>query len=305
MSNNILLNKIFQLLWNDFAKQDGKHLLKIFDSQQIHLDHLAIIDLPSINSGRLQLKKIFEALEFVVAGNAYLPEKQNPFLWMREKNHPETSIKSTFPQIVLADFELEAFPAKQQAILKKYADQAYPFNHQQFKEYLSDIKEGNQSAVNNCAQLIAAYITNRPWPLPTKAEVLSIMEFNELAAWVLVFGRRVNHFGISVYLLNQFANLNTFNNYVANTKLIELNHSLSAIKGGEHCGIAQSSTMGQWQEVMLAEGDSIKMRSSFTEFVWRYPANANFMPQIAKDYYMDFVPTNANYVIESLYTLFT
>jgi len=92
--------------------------------------------------------------------------------------------------------------------------------------------------------------------------------------------------------------LKEFNSHVQNNYNTVMNKEGGLIKGGAKCGIEQSSTMGKVVEVKLEDG-VVKTNDSFLEFVWRYPVKSS--PKVMKDYYMDFIPVNADKVIESLF----
>src|SRR5262249_44381383 len=118
--------------------------------------------------------------------------------------------------------------------------------------------------------LLSHYFSGRDWPLPMIKEFNTVKEFNELLAWVLIFGRRPNHFTLSIHLLPQFANLNVFLAFISQETAFDLNQDGGIVKGGGKTGIAQGSTMGTWQKIKLQDGE-ITIRSDFVEFVWRYP----------------------------------
>ena len=51
---------------------------------------------------------------------------------------------------------------------------------------------------------------------------------NELVAWVLIFGKKINHFGISVHLLNGFNNLEEFNDSLIKNAITDFNKLTAA-----------------------------------------------------------------------------
>jgi hypothetical protein len=145
------------------------------------------------------------------------------------------------------------------------------------------------------------YLSGRTWPLPSTREFRTVHEFNELLAWVLIFGHKPNHFTLSVHLLSEFPDLSAFHRFIEEDLQLPLNNEGGIIKGRKESGIAQGSTVGNPQNVSLSDGD-VELPLGFVEFVWRYP-----QPHLAskpiwwKDYFTGFVANHANRVIESLY----
>lgn len=290
-------NKIVQKLWC-YYQQSLPQLSKIeqalnnINANQINLDHVAIIDLPSSNSGVSVLKQLFSSLGFEYRGNGYLPEKHNDFSWLAEEGIEKKLASHALPQIVIADFRLHELPAHVFEIIQKYTRYITPPPYEKMATAVNE---------EEIANIVVDYLTSRPWPLPTTKEFEAVNAVNELLAWVLISGRKPNHFGLGIYLMPGFNNLVEFNQLVEHALNIKLNKREQSIKGGPHCGIAQSSTEGDLQDVELSDG-SVMLRDSFIEFVWRYPKNSETTPQYWQDYFNDFIGSNANKVIESLYT---
>src|SRR3990167_6247212 len=96
-------------LWNRYhvmTPQVGviENALRHKNISSLALDHFAIIDLPSLQSGVVPLKEMFETIGFVSRGQGYLPDKQNDFLWMAEYNSEQLTVAQALPQVVVADF---------------------------------------------------------------------------------------------------------------------------------------------------------------------------------------------------------
>lgn len=255
------------------------------------LDHFAIIDLPSTHSGISALRELFSLIGYQERGRGYLPDKQNDFLWMAEEDSPHCTALEALPQVVVADFRLHELPSDIKNIIEKYAAQttAPP---------LADIKQLTNPA--EISRVICDYLnTGRDWPLPTVSDFLTVHKFNELLAWVLVFGRKPNHFTVSVHLLSSFQDLADFNRFIEQDMGLPLNPDGGFIKGKKESGIAQSSTKGTLRKVQLADGE-VELPTDFTEFVWRFPISSA-TPVMWRDYFTGFVAQHADYVIESLY----
>jgi hypothetical protein len=258
------------------------------------LDHFAVIDLPSVRSGISELRQIFSAIGYQAQGCGYLPDKQNDFLWMAEEDSAQCSAQDALPQVVIADFRLDEMPIEIKNIIEKYVALT---NVSPLNEIKQLVMQPDTSA--DISKRICDYLmTGRDWPLPTAHDFLTVHAFNELLAWVLVFGRKPNHFTVSVHLLPGFEDLAAFNRFVERDIGLLLNTDGGVIKGKKESGIAQSSTKGALRKVQLSDGE-VELPTDFTEFVWRYPASSS-TPTMWHDYFTGFVAQHADYVIESL-----
>jgi hypothetical protein len=266
----------------------------------VPLDHFAVIDLPGPNTGIPVMKDIFLALGYIERGQDYLAEKQNDFLWLTENDSAHAQAASVLPQVVVADFRLDEMPREVRDIIANYSTKAPTAPVAIIKEYCAQAATGNTKAAEAAKREVLTYFRGRNWPLPTTREFHTVHEFNELLAWVLVFGRKPNHFTISVHLLPSFPDIQSFAQFVQDETGLLLNHEEGKIKGGEQFGIAQGSTQGKLHTVTLADGN-VELPAHFIEFVWRYPAHAKQKPIYWEDFFTGFIGKFANRVIESLY----
>lgn len=291
---------IVQNLWQVYRTtlpqvQQIETALKTYGVAALPLDHFAVIDLPGPHTGIPQLAQIFSALDFMVRGRGYLAEKQNEFWWLAESNSEKKLAIDALPQIVVADFHLDKLPLEIKKIIEKYAAQASAFPMLEMQKLIKEC------AIDQLCVLIVNYFSGRDWSLPTATEFKMVQEFNELLAWVLIFGRKPNHFTLSAHLLPQFESLSEFNQFLISDLQFDLNEVGGMIKGSALAGIEQSSTIGMPVTVQLSDGQ-IELAGCFVEFVWRHPKN-NFSgePLMWCDYFSDFIGNHANNVIESLY----
>lgn len=275
--------------------------LKQKNIQTLPLDHYAVIDLPSHHSGISQLSQLFSLLGYSEQGKGYLPDKQNDFLWMAETDYKNRPAKEALPQVVVADFRLEEFPSEIRRIVEKYTPSIRPAPIDAVKRLVNDVTHGDTRAATQLINLFIAYLAGREWPLPTVHDFRTVQEFNELIAWVLVFGRRPNHFTVSVHHLSAFKSIVEFHDFIEHELGLEMNHEGGKIKGGVETGISQGSTAGLQQTITLIDGD-VQLPTGFVEFIWRYPQEkACQNPLLWDDYFTGFIPQYADRVIESLY----
>lgn len=265
------------------------------------LDHFAIIDLPGPHTGIPHLAQIFSAIGYLPQGRDYLADKQNEFLWMAEVDSIRAPAKDVLPQVVVADFWLDELPPAIRKIIEKYSSQAAPSPVRDIHKLSGRAYLGDMDAAKQIAHILSHYFSGRDWPLPTVNEFNTVKEFNELLAWVLVFGRRPNHFTLSVHLMPGFLDLAEFHRFIEDDVQLKLNREGGVMKGGAATGIAQGSTTGITEKVKLADGD-VELPTGFVEFVWRYPQDPSCTkPVLWDEYFTGFIAQHANRVIESLY----
>lgn len=280
-------------LWQNYCKitPHVKHIAMHLSKKNMTLppiDHLAIIDLPGPHTGIRELQNIFSRIGYTLHGADYLPDKQNDFVWLAANNTKGAPAKDALPQIVVADFRLDEMPKEIRDIIYHYSSLAPP----------SPLSTITKLADDELQQLFLNYLSGRDWPLPTTREFNLVHEFNELLAWVLVFGRRPNHFTYSIHLLPEFKNLHDFHSFITNETGLALNQDGGVIKGSREVGIEQGSTAGIPEDVTLQDG-VVQLPTGFVEFVWRYHHKPN--PYLWEDYFTGFVANHANRVIQSLY----
>lgn len=291
MTSISIKHKIIECLWDNYVPSIPYY--KTVFSQKPTIDHLAIIDLPASEyTGISFMKAIFTRIGFKESGTGYLSDKQNDFIWVTDEKANLSQAKNSLPQVVLADFRINLFSAKVQKILQKYINQAIPFNFDEFDKLLNINNE------TTAVKMLCDFLLHRSWGMPTVVEYNTVKEENQLLAWALLFGRKVNHFGVNIAFENKYSDLRDFNTYIKTLNYTELNSIEGEVKGGAHQGIAQSSTLGQAIIIDTADG-KVETHNSFMEFVWRYPKTDN--PIMWGDYFTGFVADNANKVIESLY----
>lgn len=302
-----LRQSIIEALWDRYRTNCAQAMcvdagLRQKNIPHFVLDHFAIIDLPHPQSGIPFLRELFEALGFVLRGEDYLPSKQNDFAWLAEASCETQLATETLPQVVVADFRLHEMPTDVRSIIEKFAAQTKPLSLEKIRKLIHLASQGDAAAACEAEKDIVDYLTRRDGALPTITEFKTVNAFNELLAWVLAFGRRPNHFTVSVHLLHQhFADLTQFNQFIEHELGLPLNCDGDVIKGGAAVGLAQSSTRGELKKVKLADGD-VFVPTDFVEFVWRYPVAGKKQAVRWGDYFANFIAPQADHVIQSLYT---
>ena len=294
---------VIQILWHGYYQYNisNKKIIDFLEKKHcpLLLDHFAIIDLPSQSSGISVLNQIFSALHYLPQGWDYLPDKQNSFMWLAPIEAENQLAEKASPQIVLADFCLDAMEGYIVDILRAYICQIPPFPWKTFHQLCGAVYHDDYTASQALIKLITAYCQQREWQLPILKDYQIIKNYNELLAWVLIYGKCINHFGLNIQLSGRFESLENFNDLIQQELNIQLNNKNGRlIQGQANKAIAQSATQGDNVSIKLKDGD-ITLASPFMEFIWRAPLKIN--PVLWKDYFRSFIGVQADSVIESVY----
>jgi Domain of unknown function (DUF1338) len=288
-------HQITNRLWEIYRNEAFDVLSLQTKLSDLVLDHYALIDLPGPHCGIPTLTRLFHLIGYHHAGQGYLAEKQNDFVWL-SCQHFKQEAKTALPQVVVADFRLSCLPKEIQTIVQHYASYANPPPWSRWIDWIQHCQSGEKTNQTILVDEIVHYLSHRPWPLPTVREFKTVEEFNPLLAWVLVHGHRVNHFGLAIYLMSRFHSFADFNRWIATHLPLSLRGSI--VKGSPQLGIEQTASVAQCVSMKLADG-SVQISKPFIEFVWRYLQRSN--PIYWEDYFQGFISENADRVIETLY----
>jgi len=298
-----LRNEFIQVLWKRFRQDYGpaEQLAQFISDREgvVPLDHFAIIELPNPLGEDRELETLLVAIGFKKEGAGYLPDKINDFCWFVEEDAATKSIQAALPKIVLGNFRLGECSFETKRVIERIS-QLPTLNSAMVLKLAQEVRDGVEPSYFRLLSILIETFTRRPCLSPLTREFQRVQEENELMAWSMLFGREINHFGLSVYALQHFASLEAFNHTVTEKLNFRLNECGGFIvKGGPQDGIAQSATVNTYTSKKLTDG-SVTVRSPFLEFVWRFPITAS-PTSTWKDYFQGFVAKNANRVIESVY----
>jgi hypothetical protein len=293
---NSLQQALIKRLWDGYIVSIPSFSSIFPGNVKPSLDHLAIIDLQSEHFGISGMRSIFEKLGFKHAGSGYLPTKQNDFIWMTSDESYKATPQDSLPQVVLADFRHHELSEKARKILNKYASYAKPIDNQKLDSVIEQALQ-DPSHISTAVDYIESILISRDWPEPSLEDYDTVKAENPLIAWVLLFGRKVNHFGFGIYTTGEYDSIHSFTRKLRDELGLSINIESGMVKGSESTGIEQSSTMGDviYEQI---DGTTITTHDSFMEFVWRHPLRAR--PKFMRDYHNGFVAENANNIIESL-----
>lgn len=248
------------------------------------LDHFAVIDTGNYQNGFI-LQPLFEKLGYVKVGEGYLEGKQNHFIWMRVQGMENCALSNYEPQVVLANFNYAKLPSEVIQNIKTPTSK-----YKKISEIIDLIENiaPYEKVVNSLLQLFTQPKTHHL----SLSEYMEIHQHNQLLAWATLHPLEINHFGINLSFSNEYQSLAEFNKTVESKTNYKLNYEGGKIKGCKKQGIEQSSVQSIQTKI-----NGITITTPFIEFVWRYGNNNNKVG----DYFLDFIPTNANKVVESIF----
>lgn len=259
------LDQLMKNIWDEYATLNPQvgvvHQLLKGKSETIENDHIAYRTIRHEGLGISSLSSHFEKYGYQYVNEYFFKEKK---LYAQHFKGP----KPNSPKVFISEIILDDFSDKLKTLIKS-AINKIP------KDYFKDEK---------------SLFSGAPWGKVKHQDYLSIVDESEYAAWLLVFGFRVNHFTVNVNLLKNFKDLGSLNTFLK-SKSISLNQAGGEIKGNPQEFLEQSSTLANKVKVQFLDGE-FEIPSCYYEFAKRYP-----MPN--GELFHGFIATSANKIFES------
>jgi hypothetical protein len=235
-----LLNK----LWQNYSEQNhsANKISELFanEGETIVNDHIAF---RTFNDKRINIEVIANIFENV----GYKPIEEYSFETkkLRAIHYENPNIKDA-PKVFISELILEKCSAALQKTVNYIINQI-PVNEFKSRELLFN---GNL------------------WGKPTFKIYDEIRKESEYAAWLYVYGFRVNHFTVSVNSLIKYSTLEKVNQFIKNNGFI-LNSSGGEIKGTPEMLLQQSSTMADLLTIEFTDGN-FEIPACYYEFARRF-----------------------------------
>ena len=238
------------------------HALLEEKGEIIENDHIAI---RTYNDKRVNIsviEKPFLAAGYEAKGEYVFDSKK-----LYAKHYEHTTDKNA-PKIFISELELEKCSQQLQETIKLVLDHSDP---SQFE---------SKDLIFNGAV----------WNSKSHTIYNALLQESEYAAWLYIYGFRVNHFTINVNKLKKFNDLEALNLFLEENKWM-LNSSGGKIKGTPAQLLQQSSTLADLQTIKFDEGQ-IAIPSCYYEFALRYPMEDGKL-------YQGFIAASADKIFES------
>lgn len=300
-----VISQVFAQLWHEYRQTVTEvsaieDLLRGTGAAWIE-DHVALRTLPGEFCNAKVLQAVFESLGYTRQEDLFFADKQLRAFWMRPPLCDELANLEIGPKIFISELIPDQFSAEFQAVLQKYTATVTTTPIETLEHWQARIVAGDEDAVAPMVNLVVAFLQGRLWQTPTKYDYDLLRHESEYAAWTLVFGQRVNHFTLSVHLMEQFASLAAFQGYISEHLQVSLNTSGGVIKGSAQVGLEQFSTLATQVPVLFQDGLRL-LPYAFVEFAFRHPLPGQVADQRWRSYYQGFVVNNADRIFESTHT---
>lgn len=260
------LENTLNRLWDNYAEQNPSakkiHSLFTNEGEEVVNDHIAFrtFNHPLINIE--VLSKPFTDMGYEAKGEYHFEAKH---LYAKHYEHPTSH---NAPRIFISQLIVEDFS---------------PFLQKTVEDYISRIPT---NIVRPETLIFAGNISGKPkWET-----YLKLREESEYAAWMYVYGFRVNHFTVSVTHLKKYGTMELTNQFLKDNGF-KLNTSGGEIKGTPEELLQQSSIMA---DIIPVEFDDRveNIPACYYEFARRFPdSNGNL--------YSGFIAKSADKIFES------
>ena len=238
------LDSLLKVLWDDYAnlnKQAHKiHELLETRKEVVINDHIAFrtFNIPKV--GIEVLSEHFKRFGYKEGGEYHFPSKK---LYAKHYEHND----STKPKIFISELKVQECSPFIQEIVKKLVDKI-PADKPKTPEFL---------------------VSGAPWKKTTYETYEKLQAESEYAAWMSVYGFRVNHFTVLVNALKTLKSLQELNDFLKQNGF-KLNASGGEIKGTAQEYLEQSSTLAHPVDIEFADQKKT-VPACYYEFARRYP----------------------------------
>ena len=216
---------------------------------EIQNDHIAFRTLGYKNLGIKSLEKIF--LNFGYSKKDFFDfknKKLNAF-WYSPPN-------DKYPRVFISELRIKELSSPSYKIIQKYLSNVN-------KDPVDDLDFNNLNDIVNFFQ--------KPlWELPKYKDYKKLLNESEYAAWVIYNRYYLNHYTMSIHMLNKKNNLEEFNSFLERIG-INLNNSGGKIKESKDGLLRQSSTVSKLIPATFACGSIKNIPGSYVEFAERLP----------------------------------
>ena len=216
---------------------------------EIQNDHIAFRTLRYKNLGIKSLEKIF--LNFGYAKRDFFDfknKKLNAF-WYSPPNEK-------YPRVFISELRIKELSSPSYKIIQKY---------------LSNVNKDPVDGLDfNNLNDIVNFFQKPLWKLPKYKDYKKLLNESEYAAWVIYNRYYLNHYTMSIHMLNKKNNLEEFNSFLERIG-INLNKSGGKIKESKDGLLRQSSTVSKLIPATFACGSTKNIPGSYVEFAERLP----------------------------------
>ena len=221
----------------------------INNENEIQNDHIAFRTLRYKNLGIKSLEKIFLYFGYSKRDFFDFENKKLNAFWYSPPN-------DKYPRVFISELRIKELSST---------------NYKIIQNYLSSIRQDPVEDLDfkNLNDVVGFF--QRPlWKLPTYKDYKKLLNESEYAAWVIYNRYYLNHYTMSIHMLNKKNNLEEFNSFLERIG-IKLNTSGGKIKESKDGLLRQSSTVSKLIPATFACGIVENIPGSYVEFAERLP----------------------------------
>jgi hypothetical protein len=258
-------------------------------------DHVAFRALPGSPCDANGLRAFFESLGYVQKDRYRFGDKRLNAFWMSPPVEHLTPAWDAPPKVFISELDVESFPPSERAVLEQAIAVATPG----MRPAPRPLDEFGQDTLGFVAAAKDALTFEPRQTGIDNSTYHHVRSFSEYGAWTLVYGACINHFTVSVHLMEGFANLQSLNLYLKETLGVALNNTGgSEIKGSPQVDLEQSATLAAPMSVAFSDGVHA-VPYAFVEFAYRFRSPREADPQHWGSYFQGFVEGNADRIFSS------
>lgn len=262
-------------------------------------DHVAYRTLPGEHTGAHILQGVFEALGYKRMDDYNFEEKQLKAFWMCPPDIDGHSREAS-PKIFISELIPTKFSPEFQDIIRRHSSQVTASPLPRIKALREKAVAGDQAAAAALASECVGLLSSLPpWSRPSIKDYELLRKESEYAAWTTLFGHQINHFTVSVHLMNSFKDIHPLVAFLDKDLKIPMNKAGGGIvKGTPALQLEQISTMAAEVAYNFQDGQ-MSVPYGFVEFAYRYPLAGKKHDGRWSSYYQGFVTSNADKIFES------
>ncbi|MGD8374949.1 MAG: DUF1338 domain-containing protein [Acidobacteriota bacterium] len=294
------LEDLIESLWESYAgwavyAQQCRQAITNLGGTYVN-DHIAFRTFGLPGHGRERLARLFEALGYRRRDNYLFEQKKLVADWF---SPPESHL----PKIFISELQVRELSPEAQARIRAVAfrqNLLYP----DLDEVLRRLERLTAGDHGPMLDLLRVVFTQLPWQDPEAVDYHALRSESEYAAWVSIFGNRVNHFTQAVHFSDLFSELEEMNRMVDELN-IPLNDSGGRIKGTPGQLLEQSSTVANVTWHRFPDGTAETLPYAYFEFAFRHLLPSGRDGRSAgkapawEDYYHGFIAASADRIFES------
>ncbi len=293
---------LFGMLWQDYCQHvpDAGRIEDALRSrgERWTEDHVAFRTLPGTPCDSQALGGFFESLGYTRQDHYRFHEKKLNAFWMAPPVSPQLQAWEAPPKVFISELDVASFPSDQRAILEKAIDVVRNGLRPAPVELPAGSAAGGEISTF-LARSKTAFTFDAPATRLSHSAYEQIRSFSEYAAWTLVYGVCINHFTVSVHLMDGFKDLAALNSYLKQTLNVPLNVTGgSEIKGSAAVDLEQSATLAAPMAVQFADGVHT-IPYAFVEFAYRFKVPRDADGRLWSSFFQGFVEGNADRIFSS------